>query len=133
MDNLYGIGYLNFFVFIQTDDAKSGKFIWLHYFDFYLALSGINKLHPNWSYFLVRTYSSRLISYCTYFSLGEVGSGIDRWEYETAISVISQYEDGCTCERITLELISHEIYERIGWLFSIICDDKGVTHGLIYS
>jgi hypothetical protein len=87
MDQFYGKGLSNFYVFIQTDQDIEFWSIYLLAEAVYAAVEGINDLYPNWSYLFAKCAGSNVISDYVYFHNG-VGNGFTKNLVEITTSII---------------------------------------------
>lgn len=91
----------NYYIYIQTDQAATSRYLWVSVPHGYASLNGINPLYPNWSYLFQRSYGNKNIPEYSFFGTGKKGRGITKQFEDYVRSLILAYEttDTCQCTR----------------------------------
>lgn len=83
----------NYYIFIQTDPPiKTTYSIWMSTKRVFAGLNKVNRFKPDWSYFLLRTYSFVDISEFSYLKNGILGPAINFGVKTAIIDIIQTFE-----------------------------------------
>ena len=137
LDDLYGSGTANFFVYIQTDaNIRFSWYVWLTSEYVIAGLEDVNVINPGWSYLIVKMFAPTELDAYTYLKNPVIGPGITDAINTVITNTINDWEpaeDVCSCNDQSIVNIGNTLINYYGRAWNTVCDANGVTEALVFT